>query len=75
MIVQAGDGTEIRVVGGEAFEAGPGHDAWVDGDTPCVALDFTQVTPLRTGPPELTPLTPLWSEPRLVADDHHKEER
>ena len=25
---------------GEAFEVGQGHDAWVIGDEPCVALDF-----------------------------------
>lgn len=25
---------------GEAFEVGPGHDAWVIGDEPCVALDL-----------------------------------
>ena len=34
------DGKEIRVGPGEAFEVKEGHDAWVIGDEPCVALDF-----------------------------------
>ena len=38
MAVRAKDGTEVEV--GEAFIAAPGHDAWVLGDEPCVALDF-----------------------------------
>ncbi len=34
------DGDEHVVKAGEAFEVGPGHDGWVLGDTPCIALDF-----------------------------------
>src|SRR5215210_1127490 len=34
------DGTEGEVGPGDAFVAAPGHDAWVLGDEPCVALDF-----------------------------------
>ena len=41
MMVKGENGKEIRVRTGEAFEVGPGHDAWVIGDIPCVALDFT----------------------------------
>jgi hypothetical protein len=40
MAVRGADGKEITVGPGEAFEVGPGHDAWVVGDKPCVALDF-----------------------------------
>jgi hypothetical protein len=40
MIVRGPDGVEVAVGPGEAFEAPPGHDAWVVGDEPCVALDF-----------------------------------
>jgi quercetin dioxygenase-like cupin family protein len=40
MIVRAQDGLEIEVGPGNAFLAAPGHDAWVTGDEPCVALDF-----------------------------------
>ena len=41
MRVRAADGGEATVTAGQAFEVGPGHDAWVVGDTPCVALDVT----------------------------------
>jgi quercetin dioxygenase-like cupin family protein len=40
MAVRAKDGAEVEVGPGEAFVAAPGHDAWVVGDEPCVALDF-----------------------------------
>ena len=40
MIVKGADGTEVQVGPGEAFEVAPGHDAWVVGNDPCVALDF-----------------------------------
>jgi quercetin dioxygenase-like cupin family protein len=40
MAVRGAHGKEITVGPGEAFEVGPGHDAWVVGDEPCVALDF-----------------------------------
>lgn len=40
MGVRARDGTEVEVGPGDAFSAAPGHDAWVVGDEPCVAIDF-----------------------------------
>ena len=40
MCVRASDGTEAHIGPGEAFEVHPGHDAWVVGDEPCLALDF-----------------------------------
>jgi hypothetical protein len=40
MAVCSRDGLEVEVGPGEAFLAAPGHDAWVLGDEPCVALDF-----------------------------------
>jgi len=40
MTINGADGKEIIVGPGDAFEAKPGHDAWVSGDEPCVAIDF-----------------------------------
>lgn len=41
MRVRSAGGEERTVRAGEAFEVGPGHDARVEGDDPCVALDLT----------------------------------
>jgi len=38
--VKSASGDEAVVGPGEAFELAPGHDAWVNGNEPCVALDF-----------------------------------
>lgn len=43
MAVRGADGMEVTVGPGESFEARPGHDAWVVGDAPCVALDFEKL--------------------------------
>ena len=40
MAIKDISGIETEVGPGEAFEVGPGHDAWVIGNKPCVALDF-----------------------------------
>jgi mannose-6-phosphate isomerase-like protein (cupin superfamily) len=40
MIIRGPDGAQVEVRPGDAFEAPPGHDAWVVGDEPCFALDF-----------------------------------
>jgi len=39
-IVKGVRGEEQRVGPGHAFELSPGHDAWVYGNEPCIALDF-----------------------------------
>jgi redox-sensitive bicupin YhaK (pirin superfamily) len=41
MVIQDSNGNEQQVGPGDAFEVGPGHDAWVVGNVPCIALDFT----------------------------------
>ena len=34
------DGRELELRPGDAHLVGPGHDAWVVGDEPCVTVDF-----------------------------------
>jgi len=34
------DGTEAEVGAGDTYRLDPGHDAWVVGDEPLVALEF-----------------------------------
>jgi hypothetical protein len=41
MRVVMDDGEEGVTGPGEAFLIPPGHDAWVEGDEPCVVLDWT----------------------------------
>ncbi len=42
-VIRSANGTEATVGPGDAFEVGPGHDAWVLGDVPCAALDFEKL--------------------------------
>jgi uncharacterized cupin superfamily protein len=34
------DGSEADVAAGEVYNIAPGHDAWVVGDEPVVAVEF-----------------------------------
>lgn len=43
MIVRDSAGIEREVCPGQAFEVGPGSDAWVIGNESCTALDFINV--------------------------------
>jgi hypothetical protein len=38
------DGTEADVSAGDTYRSDPGHDAWVVGDEPVVALEFESNT-------------------------------
>ncbi len=38
--VAMSDGRELDLGPGDAHLVGPGHDAWVVGDEPCVTIDF-----------------------------------
>ena len=40
MGIRMDDGSEAEVGPGDVFACPPGHDAWVVGDQPCVAVDF-----------------------------------
>ncbi|NUS73905.1 MAG: cupin domain-containing protein [Corynebacteriales bacterium] len=39
MTVHADDGSEVQYGPGDVFVIEPGHDAWVEGDEPCILLD------------------------------------
>ena len=39
MTVQFDDGTQIAIAPGDVLDLHPGHDAWTDGEQPCVLLD------------------------------------
>lgn len=41
IVIKMDDGTEKELGPGDAADIPPGHDAWVTGNEPCVALDFT----------------------------------
>lgn len=41
MRVKMDDGAEGEAGPGDAVAIGPGHDAWIVGDEPCVFIDFT----------------------------------
>lgn len=43
--LRADGGEEIEVDPGELFAAEAGHDAWVIGDQPCIALDRAAGSP------------------------------
>ena len=40
MTVRMDDGSEDSVGPGDVVAIPPGHDAWVEGDEPCVMVDF-----------------------------------
>jgi mannose-6-phosphate isomerase-like protein (cupin superfamily) len=40
MTVVMNDGTVLNFGPNDAMSIPPGHDGWVVGDTPCVAVDF-----------------------------------
>jgi hypothetical protein len=42
--IRADDGTEADIAAGETYRLEPGHDAWVLGDQPFVALEFETKT-------------------------------
>ena len=43
MKVQNSTGIEKEIGPNDAFEIGPGSDAWVIGEEPCIALDFIPI--------------------------------
>lgn len=41
MTIRMNSGEEFQIKAGEAFRIPPGHDAWVEGNETCEALDVT----------------------------------
>lgn len=39
--IQMNNGEEVEIGSGEVANIPPGHDAWVLGNEPCIAIDFT----------------------------------
>ena len=63
------DGRELELRSGDAHLVGPGHDAWVVGDEPCMTIDF-----IPTGDPSKTPIEALGTlelRQLLLALSHH----
>jgi hypothetical protein len=47
--VRMDDGTELELRPGDAHVVSAGHDAWVVGDEPCIAIDFSATGTLLGG--------------------------
>jgi len=41
MVIHMDSGDEFKIQAGDAFHIPPGHDAWVEGNSPCEMLDVT----------------------------------
>lgn len=51
--VRMDDGSEMLVLPGDAYEMPPGHDAWVEGDEPWVAIEFASARHYAVSPDDL----------------------
>ena len=40
MKVRMDDGAEAEIKAGDFLAIPPGHDAWIEGDEPCIMIDF-----------------------------------
>jgi class 3 adenylate cyclase len=52
--VEMTDGATLEVMGGDAFEIPPGHDAWVIGDEPWVSIDWAGRRIFARSPQEIS---------------------
>ena len=52
--VEMTDGASLEVMGGDAFEIPPGHDAWVIGDEPWVSVDWAGRRLFAKSPKEIS---------------------
>ena len=52
--IEMTDGASLDVVGGDAFEIPPGHDAWVIGDEPWISVDWAGRRLFAKSPQEIS---------------------
>jgi class 3 adenylate cyclase/quercetin dioxygenase-like cupin family protein len=52
--IEMTDGAALEVIGGDAFEIPPGHDAWVIGDEPWVSIDWAGRRLFAKSPEEIS---------------------
>jgi len=52
--VEMTDGASLELVGGDAFEIPPGHDAWVIGDEPWISVDWAGRRLFAKSPKEIS---------------------
>ncbi len=50
LAIKMDDGSEPEIGPGDVFVCPPGHDAWIVGDEPCVAYDFSGAATYATKP-------------------------
>jgi class 3 adenylate cyclase len=52
--IEMTDGASVDVMGGDAFEIPPGHDAWVIGDEPWISVDWAGRRLFAKSPKEIS---------------------
>jgi class 3 adenylate cyclase/quercetin dioxygenase-like cupin family protein len=52
--IEMTDGASMEVIGGDAFEIPPGHDAWVIGDEPWISVDWAGRRLFAKSPKEIS---------------------
>ena len=52
--IEMTDGASLEVMGGDAFEIPPGHDAWVIGDEPWISVDWAGRRLFAKSPKEIS---------------------
>ena len=67
MHVAMSDGRQLDLGPGDAHLVGPGHDAWVIGDQPCVTIDFIATGDTAGG---RVARCPCGVEFRVATDNH-----
>ena len=57
------DGSELKIVPGQSYTIPPGHDAWVEGDEPFVAIEVMSAEQFgkpRDSAPQLAGAVVTW---------------